>query len=151
MIIWLTGQPGSGKTTICQEILRLRDYRVFHIDGDDLRDLFENKDYSETGRRKNIELAQQIAQYLHNKGKDVLVSLVSPYKDQRDKFKEKMGDNLVEVYIHTTDVRGRENFFVKEYEAPTEKYLSIDTTNESIEESTKKVLDYAKNKPNTTI
>ena len=145
MIIWLTGQPGSGKTTICQEILRLRDYRVFHIDGDDLRDLFENKDYSETGRRKNIELAQQIAQYLHNKGKDVLVSLVSPYKDQRDKFKEKMGDNLFEVYIHTTDVRGRENFFVKEYEAPTEKYLSIDTTNESIEESTKKVLDYAKN------
>ena len=71
--------------------------------------------------------------------------MVSPYKDQRDKFKEKMGDNLVEVYIHTTDVRGRENFFVKEYEAPTEKYLSIDTTNESIEESTKKVLDYAKN------
>ena len=145
MIIWLTGQPGSGKTTICQEILRLRDYRVFHIDGDNLRDLFENKDYSETGRRKNIELAQQIAQYLHNKGKDVLVSLVSPYKDQRDKFKEKMGDNLVEVYIHTTDVRGREDFFVKEYEAPTEKYLSIDTTNESVEESTKKVLDYAKN------
>jgi len=145
MIIWLTGQPGSGKTTICEEILRIRDYRVFHIDGDDLRNLFENKDYSETGRRKNIELAQQIAQYLHNKGKDVLVSLVSPYKDQRDKFKEKMGDNLVEVYIHTTDVRGRENFFVKEYEAPTEKYLNIDTTNESIEESTKKVLDYAKN------
>ena len=149
MIIWLTGQPGSGKTTICKRILWDKP-GVFHIDGDDLRDLFENKDYSETGRRKNIELAQQIAQYLHKKGSDVVVSLVSPYKDQRDKFKEKMGDNLVEVYIHTTDVRGRENFFVKEYEAPTEKYLSIDTTNESIEESTKKVLDYAKNKPNTT-
>jgi len=143
-IIWLTGQPGSGKTTICKRILFDKP-GVFHIDGDDLRDLFENKDYSETGRRKNVELAQQIAHYLQKKGKDVVVSLVSPYKDQRDKFKEKMGDNLVEVYIHTTDVRGRENFFVKEYEAPTEKYLSIDTTNESIEESTKKVLDYAKN------
>ena len=144
MIIWLTGQPGSGKTTICKRILWDKP-GVFHIDGDDLRDLFENKDYSETGRRKNIELAQQIAQYLHKKGSDVVVSLVSPYKDQRDKFKEKMGDNLVEVYIHTTDVRGREDFFVKEYEAPTERYLSIDTTNESVEESTKKVLDYAKN------
>ena len=145
MIIWLTGQPGSGKTTICEEILKIRDYRVFHVDGDDLRDLFENKDYSETGRRKNIELAQQIAQYLHNQGKDVLVSLVSQYKDQRDRFKEKMGDNLVEVYIHTTEIRGREDFFVKEYEKPTERYLSINTTNESVEESTKKVLDYAKN------
>jgi adenylylsulfate kinase len=145
MIYWLTGQPGAGKTTICNEILDIRDHRIFHIDGDDLRDLFENKDYSETGRRKNIELAQQIAQYLHNKGKDVLVSLVSPYKDQRDKFKQKMGDNMVEVYIHTTEVRGRESFFVKEYEAPTERYLSIDTTNESVEVSAKKVLDYAKN------
>jgi adenylylsulfate kinase len=145
MIYWLTGQPGAGKTTICNEILDIRDHRIFHIDGDDLRDLFENKDYSETGRRKNIELAQQIAQYLHNKGKDVLVSLVSPYKDQRDKFKQKMGDNMVEVYIHTTEVRGRESFFVREYEAPTERYLSIDTTNESVEVSAKKVLDYAKN------
>lgn len=145
MIYWLTGQPGSGKTTICKEILEIKDHRIFHIDGDDLRDLFDNKDYSEIGRRKNIELAQQIAQYLHNKGKDVLVSLVSPYKDQRDKFKKKMGDNIVEIYIHTTDVRGREDFFVKDYEAPTENYLSIDTTNETVEESTKKVLNYAKN------
>ncbi len=144
MIIWLTGQPGSGKTTISKKIL-MRDARIFHIDGDDLRDLFENKDYSEAGRRKNIELAQQIAQYLNNKGEDVIVSLVSPYKDQRDKFKEKMGDKLVEVYIHTSETRGREDFFVKEYGQPTENYLSIDTTNESVEESANKVLEYAKN------
>jgi adenylylsulfate kinase len=144
MIIWLTGQPGSGKTTICKRILWDKP-GVFHVDGDDLRDLFDNKDYSETGRRKNIELAQQIAQYLYKKGSDVVVSLVSPYKDQRDKFKEKIGDNLVEVYVHTSEVRGREDFFVNDYQQPTEKYLDLDTTNESIEESVKKVLDYAKN------
>jgi adenylylsulfate kinase len=144
MIIWLTGQPGSGKTTICKEILNLKDNRIFHIDGDDLRDLFDNKDYSEQGRRKNIQLAQQIAEYLTNKGEDVLVSLVSPYKDQRDKFKVKMGDNIVEVYVHTSEIRGREDFFVREYEQPTKNYLDIDTTNESIEVSVKKVLDYVK-------
>ena len=144
MIIWLTGQPGAGKTTICEQIMSLHT-EFFHVDGDDLRDLFDNKDYSETGRRKNIELAQQISQYLHNQGVDVLVSLVSPYKDQRDKFKQKMGDNLVEVYIHTSEKRGRENFFVKEYGQPTENYLDIDTTNESVEESAIKVLIYAKN------
>jgi len=144
MIIWLTGQPGSGKTTICKRILFDKP-EVFHIDGDDLRDLFENKDYSETGRRKNIELAQQIAQYLHNKGKDVVVSLVSPYKDQRDKFKEKMGNNIVEVFVHTSEPRGREDFFVNEYGQPTENYLDIDTTNDNVEESVKKIIDYAKN------
>ena len=145
MIIWLTGQPGSGKTTICKRIVWDKP-GVFHIDGDDLRDLFDNKDYSESGRRKNIELAQQIAHYLHKKGNDVVVSLVSPYKDQREKFKEKIGNNLVEVYVHTSETRGREDFFVKEYGQPTENYLDIDTTNESVEESTKKVLYYAKNK-----
>lgn len=144
MILWLTGQPGSGKTTICKRILWDKP-GVFHIDGDDLRDLFDNKDYSEVGRRKNIELAQQIAQYLHKKGKDVVVSLISPYKDQRDRFKEKMGDNLYEVYVHTSEIRGRENFFVESYQAPTENYLDLDTTNESVEDSVKKVLDYAKN------
>jgi len=144
MIIWLTGQPGSGKTTICEQIMSIHT-EFFHVDGDDLRDLFDNKDYSESGRRKNIELAQQISQYLHNQGVDVLVSLVSPYKDQRDRFKEKMGDDLREVYVHTSEKRGREQFFVKEYNEPTENYLEIDTTNESIVESAKKVLDYAKN------
>lgn len=143
-IIWLTGQPGSGKTTICKRILWDKP-GVFHIDGDDLRDLFDNKDYSETGRRKNIELAQQISQFLHKKGQDVVVSLVSPYKDQRDKFKEKLGDNLFEIYTHTTELRGRENFFVGDYQPPTEKFLDLDTTYEDVEDSVKKVLDYAKN------
>jgi adenylylsulfate kinase-like enzyme len=146
MIIWLTGQPGSGKTTIAKEIVTTGPLcQWFHIDGDDIRELFDNKDYSETGRRKNIELAQQLAQYLNSKGKKVVVSLVSPYKDQRDKFKEKMGDNLVEVYVHTTEVRGRESFFVSDYQQPSENYLDLDTTNDVLEESVQKVLDYAKN------
>ncbi len=144
MIIWLTGQPGSGKTTISKRILWDKP-GVFHIDGDDLRDLFENTAYSETGRRKNVELAQQIAQYLHKKGQDVVVSLVSPYKDQRDKFKEKIGNNLIEVFVHTTEIRGRENYFVSDYQQPVENYFDLDTTNETVEESVKKLLKYAKN------
>jgi adenylylsulfate kinase len=117
---------------------------VFHIDGDDLRDLFDNKDYSEVGRRKNIELAQQISEYLHNKGKHLFVSLVSPYKDQRDKFKSKMGDNFIEVYVHTTEIRGRESFFVQDYEPPTENYIDIDTTNVSINDSANMILEFIK-------
>jgi adenylylsulfate kinase len=117
---------------------------VFHIDGDDLRDLFDNKDYSEVGRRKNIELAQQISEYLHKKGKHLFVSLVSPYKDQRDKFKSKMGDNLIEVYVHTTEIRGRESFFVQDYEPPTENYIDIDTTNVSINDSANIILEFIK-------
>ena len=142
----MTGQPGAGKTTIAKEIMTMDGAMCqwFHVDGDDIRELFDNKDYSISGRKRNIELAQMLAQYLNSKGKKVVVSLVSPYKDQRDKFKEKMGNDLIEVYVHTSETRGREHFFVKDYEGPTDNYIDIDTTNESVVESAKKVLNYAK-------
>jgi adenylylsulfate kinase-like enzyme len=143
MIYWFTGQPGAGKTVLATSLKQQLD-NVFHVDGDDLRAIFENKDYSETGRRKNIELAQHLAHFLHNKGQNVVVSLVSPYQNQREEFKQKLGDAVKEFYIHTTEIRGRENFHVKEYEQPTENYLDINTTNISIEECLDQIISYAK-------
>jgi adenylylsulfate kinase len=131
MIYWLTGQPGSGKTTLGSWIAASHPFKAEIVDGDDLRDIFQNKDYSLEGRRKNIEKAQIIAKFLHHKGKAVIVSLVSPYKDQREAFKQEMGDDLVEIYVHTSELRGRENFHVTEYEPPTENFIDCDTTNSS--------------------
>jgi adenylylsulfate kinase-like enzyme len=139
MIIWLTGQPGAGKTTIALELVKsLPTETTVHIDGDDLRDIFVNKDYSELGRRRNIERAQDIALFLHTKGYTVIVSLVSPYKDQRDTFKELNG--VIEVYVHTTEIRGRESYHVLNYEPPTENFIDLDTTNQTIEDSVNKLI-----------
>jgi adenylylsulfate kinase-like enzyme len=129
MIIWLTGQPGSGKTTLAKWLQASYPNKGVIVDGDDIREIFNNKDYSEEGRRKNIDLAQKIAKFLHLKGDVAIVSLVSPYKDQRDEFKSEMGKDLIEVYVHTTDIRGRENFHVENYQPPTEFFIDIDTTN----------------------
>jgi len=127
-IYWFTGQPASGKTTLVNNLLtHFGKENTIIIDGDDLRDIFQNKDYSEVGRRKNIERAQDIAQFLNKKGFTVLVSLVSPYKDQRDQFKE--NNEVIEVHVHTTDERGREGFHVSNYEKPTDNFVEIDTTN----------------------
>ena len=94
MIYWFTGQPGAGKTVLA-ELLKVKleaprnfAYKIFRIDGDEMRDLFSNKDYSIKGRIANIDAAQKIAHYLHNQEKDIIVSLVSPYLDQREEFKK---------------------------------------------------------------
>lgn len=147
MIYYLIGQPGAGKTTIALEMVSNPKYDTFgsfHIDGDDIRELFDNKDYSEAGRRRNIELAQQIATYLHNQGEDVVISLVSPYKDLRDKFKKKMGDNLLEVFVNTTEIRGRESYFVENYEPPTEDFLNLCTDKVDVKNSIDEILYYKK-------
>lgn len=132
MIYWFTGQPGHGKTVLAA---LLKDYleknykkTVVHIDGDDLREVFENKDYSKEGRIKNITFAQNLAHFCEHKNFDVVVSLVSPYRDVRESFKEKMGTKIQEFYVHTTDQRGRENFHVTDYEKPMDNFLEIDTT-----------------------
>ena len=60
----------------------------------------------------------------------MLVSLVSPYKDQREDFKKREG-GVVEVYVHTTEDRGRNQFHVENYEPPTENFIDLDTTDKT--------------------
>ena len=143
MIYWFTGQPGHGKTVLATAFKEYLNNDCFHIDGDDIREIFDNKDYSEAGRRKNIELAQHLSHFLLKKGQNVVVSLVSPYKDQRDAFKGKLGKGILEYYVHTTDIRGRENYHVDGYEAPTEDFCNIDTTNIAPLDSLKQIISYA--------
>ena len=88
-IIWLTGQPGSGKTTIAKALKKKilsnsEDNNVILVDGDDLRDITTNKDYSRQGREKNITTAQKIAHFLSNKDFIVIVALVAPYLNIRE-------------------------------------------------------------------
>ena len=142
MIYWFTGQPGAGKTSIAKSLIEKLPTNTFHVDGDDLREIFNNKDYSESGRRKNIELAQHISHFLHNKGNNVLVSLVSPYRDQREDFKNILKGSIIEIYVHTDHIRGREDFHVKNYEEPIDNFLDMDTSDVLIETCVNQILNY---------
>lgn len=144
MIYWFTGQPGHGKTVL-SNLLKLHlesvDKKVISVDGDDIREIFVNKDYSKEGRFKNITLAQQISKFSHIKGFEVVVSLVSPYRDLREEFKSEMGDSIIEIFVHTTEIRGRENFHAQDYEKPLYNFIDIDTTDKSPEESLTEILE----------
>lgn len=142
MVYWFTGQPSHGKTVLAKLLKKEleKSDKVFHIDGDDLRALTLNKDFSEQGRIDNVRGAQKIAHYLHNEGHDVIVSLVSPYRWQREELKSMLGTNLIELYVHTKEPRERDHFSVFNYEAPLENFIDVDTTDDTPEESIAKIL-----------
>ena len=150
MIYWFTGQPGAGKTVLGKKLKSFletekRNWRkdVFHLDGDDLRELTTNKDYSEEGRINNIRNAQMITEYLHKNKCDVVVSLVAPYRWLREEFKEKIGfDNFQEFYLHCTDKRDRDHFHTKDYESPEVEFIDIDTTKDTPEKSFSKIINH---------
>tara|TARA_B100000900_G_C20557916_1_gene707589 strand:- start:968 stop:1432 length:465 start_codon:yes stop_codon:yes gene_type:complete len=145
MIIWLTGQPGSGKTTLANELLlKIQSQKsikkIINIDGDDLRNISKNQDYSKEGRIKNISTAISIMRFLCNKNYLCIISIVAPYKFLRDELKNEFP--FLEVYLHTSETRGREDYFAKDYEIPTDpNTLSIDTGKSTIKESTDEILD----------
>mgnify|MGYP001075923189 CR=1 FL=1 len=146
MVLWFTGQPGSGKTSLTNGFIedkligfmKIQLVRIVHIDGDDLREVVDNKDYSEKGRRENINLAMNLARFMDNKGFTVVVSLVSPYRDQREELK--MERNIAEFFLHTTEIRGKEDYFVEGYEPPLHNFTDINT-DKTIEECVDEILD----------
>jgi len=146
MIIWFTGQPGSGKTTLANKFIedklmgfmKIPHWKIVHLDGDDLRDVLDNKDYSKKGRRENIQFAINMTKVLEDKGFIVVVSLVSPYRDMREKLKSER--NITEFYCHTTEIRGKENYFVENYELPLHNFVDMDT-DRNIEECLDEILN----------
>ena len=138
MIIVLFGQPHSGKTTLAKQFPSCK-----NIDGDELRELFANKDYSREGRIRNLNRASDIAHYLHRHGNNIVLSLVYPYKECRD-YLRSLEPEVKFVYLHYSGERGREQFHVKDFELDLleENVWTLNTSELSEEECIKQIYEY---------
>lgn len=125
MIYSLYGQPASGKTVLGR-MLAAAKMTTYHVDGDEFRNLFSNKNYGEEGRRKNITAANAVATYLNKtQEEDVVISLVNPYEDLRNELKSNNQNQVVEVLLTSTREL-RKEYHVEDFEMGNPK-ITINT------------------------
>jgi gluconate kinase len=148
MIIVLFGQPHSGKTTLAEELqkqLFLTEHHSYPIvDGDEIRNLFKNKDYSREGRIRNLNRISEISTFLAAKFKMTIVSAVYPIKEAREYF-ESLNENIAWVYLTYNGNRGREEFHVKDFELPSgelKNIMKINTSENEISKCVNKILSF---------
>jgi bifunctional enzyme CysN/CysC len=105
-VVWLTGLPGSGKSTIADATVRRLHALGVHtyvLDGDNVRTGL-NKDLGFTAedRAENVRRVAEVAKLMKDAGLVVFVALVSPYRSDREAAAGlfDQGDFL-EVYVDT--------------------------------------------------
>jgi len=103
LVLWLTGLPAAGKTTIAMHVERelfRRDYYVCALDGDTLRTgLNSDLDFSDEGRRENIRRVAEVGKLLADAGTIALISLVSPSARDRAQARAIVGEPFREAYV----------------------------------------------------
>jgi bifunctional enzyme CysN/CysC len=108
MTVWLTGLSGSGKSTVAAEVERrlvASGRPAYLLDGDNLRHgLNADLGFGAADRAENVRRVGEVAKLLADAGVVAVVSLVSPYKADREKVRAahvEGGLPFVEVFVDT--------------------------------------------------
>ncbi len=102
-VVWLTGQPSSGKSTIAnatERALHACGMQTAILDGDNMRlGLCADLGFSEADRDENVRRVAETARLFLENGVVVIVALVSPHRQARDHAKQLVGAaDFLEVY-----------------------------------------------------
>lgn len=160
-VIWFTGLPGSGKSTIAEGVyqkLNNKGYKIEHLDGDRVRSIFPATGFSKEERNRHIKRVGFLASMLEKNGVFVIASFISPYKESRE-FVRDLCSNFKEVFVSTPldvcEKRDPKGLYAKArkgeitqftgiddpYEKPENPEIDVDTTKQSVEESVEVVME----------
>jgi adenylylsulfate kinase-like enzyme len=151
MIVVFFGQPCSGKTTnakaLQRELFLSEKGYVTIVDGDDIRKIFNNTDYSKEGRIRNLNRISDIAIFLANQHENVIVSAVYPYLEAREYMEKNSNKKILWVYLIYNEIRGREEYHVQDFDIPlleTNNLMVLNTSVRSLITSVRDILVFCK-------
>ena len=164
-VIWFTGLPCSGKTTLALGIekeLFNRGYLCQVLDGDNVRcGINSNLGFSNTDRLENIRRIAEVSKLFLSAGVITINAFVSPTHEIRNLARTIIGhEDFIEIFLNPSvevcehrDVKG---MYKKAragqitdftgvnapFEMPFHPNLEVNTDKESIDASLKMILDY---------
>jgi sulfate adenylyltransferase/3'-phosphoadenosine 5'-phosphosulfate synthase len=160
--IWLTGLSGAGKSTLARSLetaLRERQRHVEILDGDEVREnLSKGLGFSKEDRDTNIRRIAYVARLISRSGGVAITAAISPYREIRDEARANIG-RFVEVFVrcpldvlvqrdvkglYAKALRGEIKQFTgisDPYEEPLAPEVVVDSSVETVEQSTTRVLN----------
>lgn len=159
-VVWLTGLPGAGKSTLARYVegeLKKRAWKCEVLDGEAIRRIFPETGFSRADRHAHVCHVGYFASRLESHGVFTVAALISPYAESRT-FVRGLCENFLEVYLSTPieecerrDTHGLyararrgelRNFTGVDdpYERPASPELVIDASTMSVEEAGAQVM-----------
>jgi len=169
LLLWFTGLSGSGKSTISnfvEKSLFGKGFATYSLDGDNIRTgICNNLNFSIEDRRENIRRISEVSKLMLDAGLIVCASFISPFRSDRELVRTVVGnENFIEIFIDTPlsecerrDVKGLyakarngeiPNFtgISSPYESPKNPDIIIRTTETTVEEANKLILQFINKK-----
>lgn len=166
-ILWITGLPGSGKSTISRELemaLYQMGVRTYILDGDNIRHgLCKDLGFSKKDRDENIRRVGEVARLFVEAGILTICAFASPYRDQRMIVRNMVeSGELIEIFtkcpleiciqrdpkgLYKKALAGEIKGFTgidDPYEEPDSPEIIIETDKLSVKESIETIIQYLK-------
>ena len=162
--LWFTGFSGSGKSTIAYRTERLLiDKSVFAyvLDGDNVRHgLNADLGFAADDRQENIRRIGEVSRLFTDAGALVLSAFISPYRADRARVRDLVGDRFIEVHVATPlevcEARDPKGLYKKArageigdftgisapYEEPQSPEIRLDTTVHDVNACAQQVVAY---------
>jgi bifunctional enzyme CysN/CysC len=164
-VLWFTGLPGSGKSTIADLIEKQLYYRGKHtalLDGDNIRHgLCKDLGFTEQDRIENIRRVGEVAKLMTDAGLIVLACFISPYRSDRDFVRGLFGPTdfheiFVDAPLEVCAARDPKGLYKKAregkipnftgvnapYEAPTSPEVHLDSSARTVDECVEEIMSY---------
>ncbi|WP_059103145.1 adenylyl-sulfate kinase [Shouchella shacheensis] len=168
-VLWFTGLSGAGKSTLANALdttLFAQGATTYVLDGDNIRHgLNHDLGFSNEDRQENIRRIGEVAKLFVDAGTIVSTAFISPFQEDRDSVREKLGEGeFIEVFVKCSldecerrDVKGLyekarsgkiPSFtgISSPYEEPSQPELVIETDQQTVEESVEEILRYLQSK-----